>query len=218
MNSILGAQLNLRLSGVSKAERLASLIVLAREVSYLKRSLCYAGTGNWQQFREDVKNGVRPTWEKWLSDNVGVTDDTVTYHWRCGVVVLARLRAAGHHAVADLMENRPSNLTAGNRKLLVGKIMELGLRQGETASALMREFKALNNPPEAVTERSPSPLDLVYQAEGIKEIALGMGLGARDANHVAMGILARDFGRTNNPHDLVRYLSRESGNTNQFGT
>lgn len=209
--------LQLNLSGVCAAERVVVLLIVCHELEALKYSLQYAGGGSWQAFREEALSGERPTWAEFVKANAGITDKTQANYWRCYCEIFRRFKQANASAALRLMESRPSLLSLAEQRDLVDVILWHGLRPGETFSALLRSTKAptataTETPPPMDTPpitRSPSPLDIVFQAEEIKRAALALGMSPGNAGRVAMMVLCRDCKATGNPRHLVRYCIRE---------
>ena len=212
MKSPLGDLLNLDLKGGMGRKRLASFMILARELEYLKYSMLYAGMGSWQAFRGEVEAGRRPTWEDFCKINAGITETTHRNYYQCYQVVMARLKARGSELEGDLWNERPSNLTANQRKELVELIIST-LTEKDTFTTLRKEFhkgpSTSPTPPNEPPPRSPSPVDIVFQAEHLKEIALAAGVPPGAAGKVAMMMLVRDYCATGNHQNIIRYWRRE---------
>lgn len=206
MKAPLVGLLGLNLSGVPRRERLAALMILACELEYLKHSLCYAGMGSWQAFRDDVKAGTRPTWEDFCKTNAGVTETTQRHYFGIWQALRGRVAEGGNESARALMEERPSNLTAKEREDLVGLIAG-NLGENDTFTTLKRRL--LRTAPESAdvpTPKSPSPVDVVFQAEHLRKMALRIGLEPSVAEGVVRRLLVREWQATKNPRNLIRLI------------
>ena len=202
MKSPLADTLNLKLSGVPPHVRLASLIVLARELEALRHALGYAGGGSWQAWRDEVQAGERPRWEDFTKTNAGITETTQRNYFQCGQVVHARLRSCGNAEALALFEARPSDLLKEHRQILVDCIVRLALKEGETFSILRRKYREERIgqvPLKEPLKRESSPLDIVYQSEEIKRTALAAGVAPQTAGRCANMILLRNWSAADIP-------------------
>jgi hypothetical protein len=147
--------LNLKLFGVPTKDALIARIVLAAELVYVRRDLCYLGPGYWRQYRREAQSGGRVPWVKYVQENVGCDEGTARGNDKCRQVVLRRMQAAEFPekaAALALMEARPSQMTEAELASLAGHIGSV-LRDNDTLTSLRREYRRRHPlPPRAGTE------------------------------------------------------------------
>jgi len=212
MKSKIGAILGLPLNSDLPRVRIASLCVLPFELQNFLFTLQYANEGEFQAFPDEVKAGTRPTWGEFCMKNGSITPATQVFYLRVFVVILGRFHALGNIGATSLMLERPSMLTDREIEVLIDTIANDGLTENDSLGSLKREYKerfsAATPENRLVTKPSQSPLDVVFQAAQIQEMALAAGVETGMAGKIAMKILSRDFSATGNPRGLIRYWKK----------
>ncbi len=205
--------LNLDMGRPKTPQRLAAMLLLSVEIEALRNTMGFAGSPAWYSFSESTRQAAPPSWAAWAKKTFGVSAASALRHWQGSRVVQARLREQGHAEAASLLDERPSNLTREQTEALLVQIQRHGLRECDTAASLQREFQGLQSASPAVEAPqrrwSPSPLDIVLQAEAIKGHAVALGLAPGVAGRVAMMILCRDFAETGSGRNIIRYWKRK---------
>jgi hypothetical protein len=199
------ALLGLKLTGVPRRERLAAFAMLAAELSYLKVFLLYAdGYGRGPQY-----SGKLPSWDEFVRENAPLTARTQETYLAVWKVVFVRIWEGSNRIAQSLIIVRPSNLKPAERELLVRRIEEEAIRENDTVGSLLREAKTLfpNQPPESMPppEKSPSPVDIVFQCQQMVEMAERLQMRPGEAIRAAMHILVRDAYFSSDQSKLERF-------------
>jgi hypothetical protein len=204
-NAPLIESLGIRLRGVTPLERLAGQIVVGLELSHLKKTLGYAGVGEWNAYRGEI----RPTWDELCMAQAGFSPDTARLLDICAEAVKVRLAADSlRNGAADdtwcLMETPPSELTATERQELVNGILKHALRKGDTRLSLIHEstapYKKTPKPekldPAAVArgENPPTPGDQpANRFRDMVAFTMASGVGFKRACEVMMIMMPDDM-------------------------
>lgn len=194
------SSLNLQVKGVSFRVRLASMMVLALELDYLRRKMGYAGPGSWQAYRDDVQAGSRPTWEAFCVQQAGITDATFRNHMKCVVVVIAKLKrspSAGEFRLAELMQRQPSLLTENERSGMIEAIATHALREGDGMSNLrnarLSNDTLLDDRGDKIEVGAADLKSIVAKAREIEALALAAGVKKENAAEVTEIIMGPEF-------------------------
>ena len=219
MNPPLVESLCLELTGGSSLARLASMIVLAEELSHLQRLLDYHGTG--RRTIGEKASFTHSSWEEFCRIEAGLTETTHRAYKKYREVLTHRLQLSGKpesKALLELMAKQPSTLATVQRQSMIEEIMRLALLPGDTATSLLKEFKnQAPQPPEPKKTCDIKSGTLAVHEDPfvkIEALAIACGVSPENARRVAQ-ILRIDRAIKKAAPRAVKLLRERDANGNR---